>query len=377
MKTAQKESKTILTILLVSVLPILILYLPFALHLKNFWGIPLGESGMQVIFANWDGPNYVYNAITNYSPSAISAKPFLNVAAYYPAHFPALVWIMMPFSWIFGFFWGPLILQIISGFVLNLCFYYFVKGKSKHALWLTFAFTFFPPRYLAVRAVVGADVWIVAAIILSLFFWEKGKYFISGFFALLATTFKFQALVLPIAFFVFLILDFYKTKKVDFAKLAAAIIGFCGYIFVAYYYQLVTGNFNAYFEAQKLVGMNAAIPFAMFNHAQKWVGTGWMESAAIYFVAMFVMIAKLMSDKKYIYAIFAFMYTAMLSLIPQVDIMRLAMPLTPLFFYTFSDVLSSKYFRWGLVASLPVIYLFTINFIVKNQAPITDWSMFR
>lgn len=377
MKKDSKGMQIIAAITLISVLPVLAVYLPFSIHLQNFWGIPLGTSGMQVIFANWDGPNYVYNAITNYSLSAIEAKPFLHQASYYPAHFPGLSWLIYVSALVFGYFWGPILLQLVAGILLNLGFYFFIKSKSKHALWLTFAFTIFPPRYLVVRSVIGADVWITLFVILTFLLWENKRYLPAGLTSFFAVIFKFQAIVLPLSLFLTFCIDSYKSKKINLKQLIAVIIGLSGYLAVSLYYQSTTGNFNAYFAAQKLVGMAASVPFAMFNYSQKWVGTGWMETAALYFVAMFVMIFKLMQEKKYTYAIFCTAYTLMLTLIPQVDIMRLAMPLTPIFFYAFSDVLSSKSMKWGLVASIPAIYLFTINFLVKNQAPINDWSLFR
>ncbi len=376
-KFDQRNIQILLKIIAISLVPILVVYLPFVLHLTSIWGIPLGGSGMNVIFANWDGPNYVYNAITNYSKQAISDTPFLNVASYYPAHFPALSWLIKMASFFLGYFWGAITVQLIGGILLNFCFYYFIKDKTKHALWLTFAFTVFPPRYLAVRAVIGAEVWLVAIVMFTLICWERKQYYLSGVMSLVGILFKFQAVVLPISLLLVAIFDLYKSKKFELSKMMSPIIGLSGYGIVALYYYLAQGDANAYFAAQKIVGMSAALPFAMFNYSQKWVGTGWMETSAVYFIAIFVMIAKLLHDKKHTFAVFGALYTAMLSLIPQVDIMRLAMPLAPLFFYAFHDNLSSKHFRWGLVASLPAIYLFTINFIVKNQAPITNWSIFR
>lgn len=380
MKKAKFDPKFIMPafkIVAISLVPVITIFAPFALHLQRIWGIPLGESGMNVIFANWDGPNYVYNAITNYSKEAMSVTPFLHETSYYPAHFPALSWIIMAASPILGYFWGAIAVQILGGILLNFCFYYFIKDKTKHALWLTFAFTVFPPRYLVVRSVIGAEVWLVAVILLSLIFWDRKKYYLSGLMSLIGILFKFQAIILPISLLVVAIFDIYKSKELSLHKIISPVIGLTGYGIVSTYYYLIHGDVNAYFVAQKLVGMSASTPFAMFNYSQKWVGTGWMEAAAIYFIAIFVMVAKLWIDKKQTFAIFGASYAAMLSLIPQVDIMRLAMPLAPLFFYTFAETLSSRYFRWGLAMSLPAIYLFSVNFIMKNQAPITNWSIFR
>ncbi|MFO0703182.1 MAG: hypothetical protein U0525_00440 [Patescibacteria group bacterium] len=377
MRILQKEGLNLTKIALISLLPVLLIYLPFIFHVNSFWGIPFKQTGMQVIFANWDGPNYVYNSITNYSPAQIEVKPFLNVAAYYPAHFPAFSLIIKLFAFVLPIFWSAIFVQLLSGVVLNFLFFYFIRNVSKHALWLTFAFTIFPPRFWIVRAVIGPEMLLVGITLAALVLWDKKSYFLGASLAIIATLFKFQAISIPVAFLAMWIYETFKTKKLNLIPLINIIFAFTGYLIVSYYYLLQTGNFNAYFEAQKLVGMSAALPFSMFNYAQKWVGTGWMESAALYFIAIFAMIAKLLNEKKYLFAIYGIVYAGMLSIIPQVDIMRLSIPLAPLFFYAFHDHLSTKYFRWALIASIPLMYLFAINFILNNQAPIIDWSIFR
>ena len=77
------------------------------------------------------------------------------------------------------------------------------------------------------------------------------------------------------------------------------------------------------------------------------------------------------------YLVFAIGYTAMLTLIPQVDIMRLAMPLASIFIMAFHKFFESKSFRIGLSLSLPAMYLYALNFIMTNQAGISDWGLFK
>ncbi len=369
--------KTYILLILISIFPVMALYMPFILKLNSFWGIPFGNTGLQVIFANWDGPNYVYNAITNYEPQKIASMPFLNVPEYYPAHFPGLSWIISIFALFFGFYTSSFIVQILSGILLNFVFYNFIKTKSQHPLWLTFAFTVFPPRYLILRAILGPELLLTAIVILCFAFWEKKKYITLGIFSFLAMLLKFQALTIPATFGIIAVIDSIKHKKPNLKMYASVILGLSGYLIVATFYSTLTGNFNAYFEAQKLVGMAAQLPFMMFNYSQKWVGTGWMEAPAIYFIGMIAVIVRLFHIKKFASATFVVVYTVMLSLIPQVDIMRLAFPISPFLFYAYSDELSGRTARLTLILSLPIIYLFAINFIITNQAPITDWSLFK
>ncbi|HNQ31862.1 MAG TPA: hypothetical protein PKJ68_05260, partial [Candidatus Woesebacteria bacterium] len=97
----------------------------------------------------------------------------------------------------------------------------------------------------------------------------------------------------------------------------------------------------------------------------------------LYFIGMIMLITKLAKGFPRVYFWFALGYTAMLSLIPQVDIMRLAAPIAPIFFLGFHSFFESKLMRITLILALPMLYLYTINFIMTNQAPIADWSLFQ
>lgn len=370
--------RTLLFLLLISILPVMVVYAPFVLHLESLWGIPLKSSGMQQIFANWDGPNYVLNAITLYDPLEIAKRAFLaRPNEYYAAHFPLFSFFIRFFAPLTGYFWSAIIVQVISGMLLNFAFYFWMKPHTKHALWLTLAFTVFPPRYWILRVVISPELLLVLCVIGVFYFWQKEKPIISGLIAMIAVTIKFQALVFVPMYLLVLGERWWRERKIQLNHAIVPLLPILGYALIALFYQLKFGDWNVYFFAQKLVGMSSSIPFGMFNYAEKWVSTGWMEATALYFVAMIVLLFKLAKGYPRIYFWFTFCYIGMLSIIPQVDIMRLAMPLAPLFFLAFHEALSSKVFRYGLIASLPILYLHAINFIMTNQAPIADWGLFR
>ena len=378
MLTRKKELYSLVLLVLVSVIPVVVVYLPFMLHMSSFWGIPLKDSGMQQIFANWDGPNYVLNAITLYDPAEIAKRAFLaRPDEYYAAHFPLYSIIIRLFAPFFGYFWSAIAVQLLSGILLNFLFYYWVKPYTKYPLWLTFVITIFPPRYLILRAVIAPELLLVACVIGALHFWQKDKPILSGIVAFVAVLIKFQALVFVPVYILVLCEKWWKERTLRLDYLTAPFLPMLGYGAIATFYQQRFGDWNVYFLAQKLVGMSSSIPFGMFNYAEKWVNTGWMESTALYLIVMIILVMKLVKGFPRIYFWFTLCYIGMLSIIPQVDIMRLAMPVVPLFFLAFHEGLSAKYFRYGLIASIPVLYLHTINFIMTNQAPIADWGLFR
>lgn len=378
MKLSKNGLRTLMILCILSVLPVVLMYIPFVLHLRYLWGIPLQGSGMQPIYANWDGPNYVLNAITLYDPAEIAKRAFLaRPNEYYAAHFPLyslLIRMVAPFA---GYLSGALLLQILSGIVLNVAFYYLIRSHSRHPLWLTFVFTIFPPRYWVLRAVIAPELLIVACVIVILMLWDREKYLASGMVALIAVLLKFQAVVFTPVFVAVIFERVLRRERIAVSSLVATLLPLTGYGLVAMFYAMRFGNAHAYFRAQEIVHMGMDIPFGLFNYARAWVGTGWLETPALYLMGLFMLIVALSRGFPRIYFWFALGYTAMLTLIPQIDIMRLAMPLAPLFILVFHRAIESRVFRYGLVASVPMFYLFALNFIMTNRAPIADWGLFR
>ena len=399
-----------LKIVLVTILPLLLVYLPFLLHLKQLYFLNLGDSGMQQIYKNWDGPNFVLNAITGYDPIQIAKHTFApKPYEYYANHFPLYSWCISLLGPVIGYFQSAVVVNICSNLLLNIVFYKWISKYSHHPLWLTFVFTIFPPRYWIVRSVISPEMLLIALILSALWKWERGHYKRATLLALLAVVTKFQAVILAPVFLLTLVLqslppiskttcEWRKKLHTEFtaSMLLPIFAPILGYVAVAIFYQYRFGDLHAYFNGQKAVGMGAALPFSMFNSAEKWVGTGWLEHTALYFVGMFTLVGKLWTEIKIqnakvksksseleeahihpVYLVFAIGYTAMLTLIPQVDIMRLAMPLASIFIMAFHKFFESKSFRIGLYLSLPAMYLYALNFIMTNQAGISDWGLFK
>ena len=83
-----KKIRHFLPIVVLSLLPTVLIWLPFFLRLKTFWGIPLPQDGMATIVANYDGPLFIVVAKTLYNPELVGNFSFILPAIYYAAHFP-------------------------------------------------------------------------------------------------------------------------------------------------------------------------------------------------------------------------------------------------------------------------------------------------
>src|SRR4030042_6779772 len=73
----------------ITIIPTLLIWLPFFLRLKTFWTIPLPTNGMATIVANYDGQLDLVVAKTLYNNEAIKTTyQFPLPVEYYAAHFP-------------------------------------------------------------------------------------------------------------------------------------------------------------------------------------------------------------------------------------------------------------------------------------------------
>ena len=64
--------KNFAALLGLSLIPTLLIWIPFALRIETFWGIPLGKEGMATIVANYDGPLFLVIAKTFYNLETIA-----------------------------------------------------------------------------------------------------------------------------------------------------------------------------------------------------------------------------------------------------------------------------------------------------------------
>jgi hypothetical protein len=381
MKKPSLTLRELILVALITFVPVCAVYVPFALNLTNFLWIDLQDSGMRQIYANWDGPNYVLNAITLYDSEALSRRLFMTQSVeYYPAHFPLFSWLIRLASPLGGYFVSGVITTQIASYVLNLLFYRAVQKFTRHALFLTFAFTVFPARYLIVRSVISPETLMIFFLFASVLLWERKRFILAGVCGMLSVMTKFQAIFLIGGIGLYEAWQALEHKNISRLAQPSKIIGLvlvgAGYMVVALYYFAVTGNVNAYFTAQNTVGMGARLPLSMFNYQSKWVGTGWLEDVVFYF-AMAVFATIIIWGKNRLHACFVGFYSFMMTLIPQHDIMRLMMPIFPFVYLNTARMLEHKAFRYGLIALVPIIYLFTVNFIMTNRAPIGDWSLFK
>ena len=383
-----KKIKEILPLLAMTVIPTLIIWLPFMFKLKSFWTIPLPQAGMATIVANYDGPLFLVVAKTLYNQALIKEMfSFPLTTEYYAAHFPLFPLLIKSFAAALGFPYAMLLVTSLSSFV---AVYFFHKLAGQHvsrnnALWLSLVFSLFPARWLIVRSVGSAEPLFVAAIIASIYYFKEKKYLAAGIWGVVAQLTKSPGILLFTAYLTYLIIP--KIKRLatlDFNKWIRSLelkpilplllmpLSLLG-LFVFYKYRL--NDFLAYFHS----GDNFHLffpPFQIFNYSSAWVGTFWLEEVIFVYLLVALGLSKLIKQKETLLAWFVGVFFVSTLFVAHRDIIRYSLPMVPFLLIAYSDTLISKEFKFIMTVLIIPIFLFSISYISQNTMPISDWAPF-
>ncbi len=366
-------------LILMTLLPTLLIWLPFFLRIKQFWNIPLPTQGMATIVANFDGPLYIVAAKTFYDPDQIGSNyqfPLTN--EYYSAHFPFFPILIKMFAPIFGHPYSMLSVTVISSFLAIWFFYKHAKKylNDSNALWLTFVFSVFPARWLVVRSVGSPEPFFLASILASTYFFGNKKYLVAGIWGFLAQLTKSPAILLFFAYALEILLPHLRNlKKLDIKKYLALFLIPLGIVVVFLIYRFTYGDFFAYFKSGDNIHLFFP-PFQIFNYSAPWVGTFWLEEVIFIYLIGILGVYKLYQEKLYTYFYFTLVFGLSLLFVAHRDLLRYALPIIPFLILGYKDMLIKKEFKIALSILVIPIYLYSLAFISQNAMPIANWSPF-
>lgn len=376
--------KELLLILLISLIPTIIIWLPFFFRIDKVWGIPLPSDGMATVVANYDGPLYIVTAKTLYNKDQIKTYELSEPAEYYAAHFPLYPLLIRSIAQVTGYPYGMLIITLLSSFFALYFFKKFISDyvEEKDVYWFLFVFAIFPARWLIVRSVGSPEPLFVGCIIATVYYFKKEKYLFSGIFGALASVTKSPGILLFIALGLAYFLPLFKraftkssskwlseVKPWRFIPLFLIPLASIG---VFYFYKITMNDFFAYFHS----GDNIHIffpPFQIFNYSAPWVGTFWLEEVIFVYLFIVLGIFKLVEKRQIILAFFVGVFFASLIFVSHRDILRYALPVVPFLFVAYSDFLKKKESKIIIAFLLIPIYLFSIVYISQNVMQISDW----
>lgn len=329
---------------------------------------------MSYIYRNFDGPLYIVPAKTFYNPERILRLgvelPLPEI--YFAAHFPFYPFLIRLFAPFFGYLKAMIFVNLFSTIFLTCFFYFMIKRLkiSKKPLLLSVIFLFIP-KFLVVRSIGAPESLFMLFILLSLFFFEQKKFFLSGFFGGLATMTKSPGILLFFAY-IFSILEIYlKTKKINWQWLGVFLIPL-GLLIVFSLYWFQYQDFFAYFHSSDRLFL--FFPFSVFNFQAKWVGTAWLEDIVLYFFLYGITVIYLLKHRYQCFFYFSLIFFLSLITVKHRDIPRYSLPLWPMTLITFEKFFTEKRFLIVFILLLPAVYFFAWNFIIYNIMPVSNWA---
>ncbi|MEK7526335.1 MAG: hypothetical protein AAB546_02555 [Patescibacteria group bacterium] len=381
-----KFLKEITVAAILSLLPTILIWLPFFLRTPQFWNIPLPQEGLATIVANYDGPLYLVVAKSLYNADIIKGFEFSLPVEYYAAHFPAYPLLIRLFSFVYLSIYSPLVVTMLSSI---LAIYFFRKLISQYltdeqAIWATIFFSIFPARWLIVRSVGSPEPLFLAAIIASVYFFQNKKYWWAGIWGAVAAATKSPGILLFVAYMLALKLpELKRLATTNFGKWFAslewraypilliplALLSVFGLYYFTYH------DFFAYFHSGDNIHLFFP-PFQIFNYSASWVGTFWLEEVIFVYVLSFWGLIKLMQDKQRTLAYFVAIFFATIIFVSHRDIIRYSLPIVPFLFVAFRDVFKQKEFKFLIMFIALPVYLFSLAYISQNVMPISNWLPF-
>lgn len=373
----------ILTIAFSFLLILSLLYLPFVFHLNSFWGLNYQERfNFSTILLNFDSLNYIIVAKTWYQPEQIN-NLFPNIAEpthYFPAHFPlypTLIWLFAQIPTI-NYPYASIIVTLFSSLLALFAFYYLAKlllGEKK-ALVLSLVFLVFPARWLVIRAVPSPEPLFLTTILGSIYFFKKENYGKSAILTILAQTIKSPGILLAGSLGIIVLIKIYREKsRLPWAikKYWPILITPIGLLAVFFFYYLATGDFLIYFKTGNNIHLYWP-PFQVFNYSEEWVRTIWLEDVVLIYLAGLILILDLWEKYRFdVLSLFPSVFYLSILFVSHRDISRYLLPVIPLLLLGGEKFFTNKKFLLALVLLLPVLFLYSINFISFNIMPLADW----
>lgn len=254
-------------------------------------------------------------------------------------------------------------------------FFYFLLKKfnlTKNPFLLLVIFLFLP-RFYVVRSVGAPESLFIFLILLSLFFFEKERYFLAGFFGGLATLTKSPGILLFFAYGLVFLEKMIKEKKFSFSWFFISLIPL-SLLGLFYFYFLRYNDFFAYFHSGD--NLHLVFPFSVFDYTKTWVGTGLLEDVIFYFFLYGLTVFSLKDFKKRSFFYFSLVFFTATLFVQHRDIARYSLPLWPMALIAFEKFFTSKKFLIVFLILLLGIYFYALNFIKYNLMLIADYTSF-
>jgi len=365
-----KPKNDLLVLVFAAIFATFILWLPYILGLNG---------GMLTVFKNYDGPNYIIVAKSWYDKISIAHNFSLPVPIeYYPAHLPGYPLFIAVLNLFLPGTWSMLVSTLIFNVLCVITFYLFLLKfrLSENPFWLSLVFLVIPARWVVVKAVGSPEPLFLFAVLSSFYLFKEKRMWLAGIFGALAQITKSPGILLFLSYLGYL--GFLRLKKgITIQKLIRDSIPLflipVSLLGIFFFYKIRTGDFLAYFHS----GDNFHLvfpPFQSFSQNRSWLGDFWREDMVWQYLLGALTVVMLIKQKYYDLASFAGTFFAATLFVAHRDLARYSLPLVPFSLIAFDKFIQKKEFKIALLIILPAIYLYAVNFIAGNIAPIADWA---
>lgn len=333
-------------------------------------------AGMQKVYENFDGPYYLVVAKTWYDKTLIGSQfSFPIPTEYYAAHFPlypALIDLASTFG--INHLWSMILVNLAATiFGANVLYHIAAEKKWGNPLFVSLAWLFFWPRMWVARSIGSPETLFISFIMLSLYTFEKKRYWQAGLFGMLATLTKSPGILLFATYGIWAMLNCAKTKKIEWKAWPTLLIPLAlGGVF--YFMGMRTGDVLAYFHSGDNIHLQL-LPFRVFDSSQSWVGNWWLEDILwIYLISLVGVIRAFRKSR--IWGIWGAVFLSAIAFVSHRDIARYSLPLVPTVLLGFADIWEKKEAKWVAAAMIIPLYFYSLNFLLHNIVAISDWAPF-
>lgn len=360
------NTKKFILIALLSIFTTIIVWLPFLLKI----GEPTSRQvrfGFESIYRNYDGLMFVIPAKTNYRSDQIEKYKVLDLKpSYYAAHtpgYPVLIKLLAP---LFGFLESMLFINLLGSVLMGCLLYlFYIKFfAAKNPLLLTVV-TLLLPRIWILRSTGSSEIVFMCCLLASALLLSNKKYLWAALFAVYASFTRIHGVLWGLGLIAYFVYNFVVKKQKSYDILVVGLSGILGFVGVCLLYLRQYGDFMAYFHTAAVVP--SGFFYSQFDSNAKEVKTFFLEDLLVYFAAVWIYIFDRFNKSKDFLFFFVIVYFAFILTIQHRDLARYLVPVMPVLIGASHELFQKKAVKWALIALLPAIYLYVINFIGSNM----------
>jgi len=322
---------------------------------------------MDVLYRYWDGPLYVVVSQTLYESTPLlefgSLPPYYYSAhlVFYPAFIRLFSFVLFPFD-------AMLLATLFFAVLSVITFYFLVKEfkYTKHPLFLSVIFVFFPVRWLIYHSVGATEAPFIFLVLASFYFFKRNQYWLSAAFGALAATTR----VFGVTLFAFYALYFLWKRRVQWRSALPYLLIPLALFLHFLYYHFVYGDFFVYASVNSFVLQ--WLPFqAVIGYGGAAVGEYWMLLYLLYGAG----IARLYQQRRFDLVLFALILYLPALFLSHNDVARYLLPAFPFaLLIAFEDIWSNKLVKYPLVPFLFGAYLHVWHVLPLNLMPAEEFA---